>query len=146
VTSPATRWKCERRACTFRYSCPQRGPRLQRGCVCASWARTPERSSSTGRTSSDWDRRGAPTQGRGGRLHLAKEISMRFTATLVAAICLVSQAQEGSADGPTANAGAPVETVLFPFDDYSIPFSKGVLLSLVTGRKTAGDNGTGADP
>ena len=41
---------------------------------------------------------------------------------------------------------SPGETVLFPFDDYGIPFSKGLLLTLVAGRKTAGDNGTGADP
>jgi hypothetical protein len=73
------------------------------------------------------------------------EISMRFTAMLVAAMSLFSQASERSAAG-AASAGAPAETVLFPFDDYSIPLTKGLLLSLVTGRKSAGDNGTGADP
>src|SRR5687767_10775738 len=29
------------------------------------------------------------------------------------------------------------ERVLFPFDDYSIPFNKGVLLTLVPGRKSS---------
>jgi hypothetical protein len=45
-----------------------------------------------------------------------------------------------------ATADTLPETVLFPFDDYAIPLSKGLLLTLVPGRKTAGDNGTGGDP
>jgi hypothetical protein len=36
-----------------------------------------------------------------------------------------------------ATAAAPRERVLFPFDDYSIPFNKGVLLTLVPGRKSS---------
>jgi hypothetical protein len=38
------------------------------------------------------------------------------------------------------------EAVLFPFDDYGFPFTKGLLLTLVPGRKSAGDHGSGSDP
>ena len=44
------------------------------------------------------------------------------------------------------SAGADKETILFPFDDYSVPFSKGLVLELVPGRKGAVNMGTGADP
>lgn len=39
---------------------------------------------------------------------------------------------------------AAEETVHFPFDDHTIPFTKGLLLSLVPGSKTAGDYLTGS--
>jgi hypothetical protein len=42
---------------------------------------------------------------------------------------------------PCAAAGQ--ETVLFPFDDYSVPFNKGLLLELVPGRKSRVNQGTG---
>ena len=38
------------------------------------------------------------------------------------------------------------EAVLFPFDCFSIPFNKGLLLNLVPGRKTAEETGHGYDP
>jgi hypothetical protein len=40
------------------------------------------------------------------------------------------------------------EAVLFPFDDHSIPFTKGLVLSLVRGSKSPGDyvEGTSYDP
>ena len=44
------------------------------------------------------------------------------------------------------SAGAGKETVLFPFDDYSVPFSKGLLLELVPGKKSAVNTGHGTDP
>ncbi len=43
-------------------------------------------------------------------------------------------------------AGESSETVLFPFDDHSLPFSKELLLNLVAGRKGRVNQGTGADP
>ena len=44
------------------------------------------------------------------------------------------------------NAGGHEEVVLFPFDDHSLPFRKGLLLTLVPGRKGTANRGTGADP
>lgn len=44
------------------------------------------------------------------------------------------------------SAGAGKETVLFPFDDYSVPFSKGLVLELVPGKKSAVNTGHGTDP
>jgi hypothetical protein len=38
------------------------------------------------------------------------------------------------------------ETVLFPFDDYGIPFSKGLILTLVPGHKSAHAPSIGSDP
>lgn len=38
------------------------------------------------------------------------------------------------------------ETVLFAFDDYSLPFNRGLLLTLDPGRKSAVNHGTGFDP
>jgi hypothetical protein len=43
------------------------------------------------------------------------------------------------------NAGSHGEIVLFAFDDYSLPFSKGLLLELVPARKSSVNQGTGAD-
>jgi hypothetical protein len=40
----------------------------------------------------------------------------------------------------------PREMVLFPFDDYAIPFSKGLILTLLAGRKTTTNSVLGADP
>lgn len=48
------------------------------------------------------------------------------------------------------NNGGPAksvdEAVLFPFDDFTIPFNKGLLLTLAPGRKTPYENGHGFDP
>src|ERR1043165_8833898 len=47
---------------------------------------------------------------------------------------------------PAADAGSPRETVLFPFDDYSLPFNKGLILTLMPGRKSAKKADLGIDP
>jgi hypothetical protein len=41
-------------------------------------------------------------------------------------------------------SAAVAEAVLFPFDDYSVPFSKGLVLALVRGSKGPGDYAEGA--
>jgi hypothetical protein len=38
------------------------------------------------------------------------------------------------------------ETVLFPFDDHALPFNKGLILTLMPGRKSATKPDLGADP
>lgn len=60
----------------------------------------------------------------------------------LATLCLAVEIPRAPAIEPAAAAG---EKVLFPFDDQSLPFNRGLLLSLVPGRKTAGDHGTGFD-
>ncbi len=44
------------------------------------------------------------------------------------------------------NAGSHEEVVLFAFDDHSLPFSRGLVLQLVTAKKGSLNHGTGADP
>ena len=39
------------------------------------------------------------------------------------------------------SAGSHQEVVLFPFDDHSLPFSKGLLLQLVTAKKGSVNHG-----
>ncbi|MDZ4289018.1 MAG: hypothetical protein U0984_13710 [Prosthecobacter sp.] len=45
-----------------------------------------------------------------------------------------------------AAAEDPPETVLFAFDDYSLPFNKGLVLTLAAGHKSTNDTGLGVDP
>src|SRR4051812_23714929 len=53
----------------------------------------------------------------------------------------------GLVAAPAMMSPAPArERVLFPFDDVSVPFNKGLLMTLVPGSKSAGDHGTGFDP
>lgn len=63
-----------------------------------------------------------------------------MTLRMMLAVLIVS----GLSLQPSAGAGK--ETVLFPFDDYSVPFIKGLVLELVPGRKSKVNQGTGADP
>lgn len=65
---------------------------------------------------------------------------MNFSASrrVLGGILLLSAVWSGARlPAAPAPAAAPRERVLFPFDDYSIPFNKGVLLTLVPGRKSA---------
>ncbi|MGC3971026.1 MAG: hypothetical protein QM775_27930 [Pirellulales bacterium] len=43
-------------------------------------------------------------------------------------------------------AGERRELVLFPFDDYAVPFNKGLILTLLPGRKGTTNNVLGSDP
>ncbi len=68
---------------------------------------------------------------------------LRILLTLLSGVvfvCLLigSSVSAQSTSGP--------EVVLFPFDDYGLPFNKGLLLNLVPGRKTTADRGAGSDP
>lgn len=45
-----------------------------------------------------------------------------------------------------ATSAEPKETVLFPFDDYSLPFSKGLILTLMPGKKSEHSPSLGIDP
>ena len=52
----------------------------------------------------------------------------------------------GAASSQAADrAKTTEEKVLFPFDDNSLPFNKGLLLTLVPGRKSVANHGTGFD-
>jgi hypothetical protein len=71
----------------------------------------------------------------------------RFSAILRAATILlpaISSAAEISGREP---AEPPTrETVLFPFDDYALPFNKGLVLTLAPGHKSATAPSLGVDP
>src|SRR5437867_8258616 len=59
--------------------------------------------------------------------------------TLLAATSRPGELERGDAAAQVSAAAG--EVVLFPFDDYSIPFNKGLLLSLAAGSKTGGERG-----
>ncbi len=46
----------------------------------------------------------------------------------------------------SATAAEPRETVLFPFDDHGLPFNKGLILTLMPGRKSARNPNLARDP
>jgi hypothetical protein len=60
------------------------------------------------------------------------------TFVLIAADVRRSHAAESSPEGPR-------EIVLFPFDDYSLPLTKGLVLTLMPGRKSPTNPGLGID-
>ena len=60
-------------------------------------------------------------------------------STLLAATSRPGELERGDAAAQVSAAAG--EVVLFPFDDYSIPFNKGLLLSLAAGSKTGGERG-----
>jgi hypothetical protein len=72
---------------------------------------------------------------------------MRRTALALLLVLPMIFAAALSAGTQGAGAGGSGrEVVLFAFDDYGIPLTKGLLLNLIPGRKTSGDHGSGADP
>ena len=71
-------------------------------------------------------------------LHLQiARVALVLPMTLLAAAPLAARAQVQT---------QPRETVLFPFDDHSLPFSKGLILTLVPGKKSAHAPSLGTDP
>ncbi len=71
----------------------------------------------------------------------------RSTLLAISAALLPVIAAPLPADAATdADDGAQRETVLFPFDDEAIPFTKGLLLTLMPGRKSAKNPDLGIDP
>src|ERR1051325_4494898 len=73
---------------------------------------------------------------------MSRAASITLTTALIAFIGTVAP-DSGAAESP---AGSPRETVLFPFDDYSLPFNKGLVLALMPGRKSAKNPDLGIDP
>ncbi|PYV07565.1 MAG: hypothetical protein DMG07_28285 [Acidobacteria bacterium] len=67
--------------------------------------------------------------------------AMLVCIMLLAAVPRPGELEPGYAAAQEASAGGSGEVVLFPFDDYSIPFNKGLLLSLAAGSKTGGERG-----
>lgn len=65
---------------------------------------------------------------------------MKFIFTFAALVAIT--AATSFAAEPTAAR----ETVLFPFDDHALPFSKGLLLTLMPGKKSATAPSLGRDP
>lgn len=72
--------------------------------------------------------------------------SWRFACAFVLTICLVTLVSNSdglfAADQTKAQHG---ETVLFPFDDYGLPFNKGLVLTLAPGHKSATSPSLGLD-
>jgi hypothetical protein len=65
---------------------------------------------------------------------------------LVLPLTLLSSRVPVAAQAPSVTKATTRETVLFPFDDHGLPFSKGLILTLVPGKKSATAPSLGTDP
>lgn len=70
---------------------------------------------------------------------MPRSVPLCFISSVVLVAMLV--AGKASADEPGGS-----EIVLFPFDDYSIPFNKGLILTLIPGQKSNVNPSLGIDP
>src|SRR5436190_14096482 len=71
-------------------------------------------------------------------------LKLQMVRALALAMILWPCAQTCAAKEPSVTP--PSETVLFPFDDYGLPFTKGLVLTLVPGHKSATGPTNGVDP
>src|SRR5690349_18676128 len=68
----------------------------------------------------------------------------RFTQALAASVLFCPGFTASFARGEDKSSSE--ETVLFPFDDHALPFSKGLVLTLMPGKKSATAPSLGTDP
>ncbi len=66
--------------------------------------------------------------------------SLRIAASVLFLVCVANLTAAHQTKTP------PRETVLFPFDDYGLPFTKGLILTLSPGHKSATAPSLGVDP
>ncbi|MBN8627893.1 MAG: hypothetical protein J0M17_20640 [Planctomycetes bacterium] len=66
--------------------------------------------------------------------------SVRLAVVLITGFALLATSTQ------TSVAAERRELVLFPFDDYALPFNKGLILTLLPGRKGSTNNVLGSDP
>jgi hypothetical protein len=69
-----------------------------------------------------------------------------MTTPLLRPVALALSALMFTLATPGLTAAPEPERVLFPFDDYSLPFSKGLILTLMPGHKSPKNPNLGVDP